>query len=115
MKKSSKAALLSGLIFPGLGHITLKQHVRGSILIVGTLVALSVIITSAYQRASSIVERINSGDIPVDSAAISEMLSNSSNGAGNLMENTAMIVLVACWLFGIIDSYRIGAAQEKTG
>ena len=114
MKKSLKAALLSGLVFPGLGHIGLKQYLRGAILIVGTLVALYVIVSSAYQRALTIVDRINSGDVPVDSAAISEMLSNSASGAGDLMENVAVIVLVACWLFAIVDSYRIGAAQEKS-
>jgi hypothetical protein len=113
MKKSLKAALLSGLLFPGIGHITLKEYLRGSILMLGTLAALSLIINSAYQRALTIVDRINSGDIPVDTVALSEMVSNSTSGSGDLVENAAVIVLGACWLFGIIDSYRIGAAQEK--
>lgn len=113
MKKSSKAALLSGLVFPGLGHITLKQYLRGAMLIIATLAALSVIISSAYQRALTIVDRINSGDIPVDTGAISEMVANSTSQAGDLMENIAVIVLAACWLFGMIDAYRIGVAQEK--
>jgi len=113
MKKSSKAALLSGLVFPGIGHITLKQYLRGAILMLGTLAALSVIVNSAYQRALAIVDRINSGDIPVDTVAISEMVANSASGAGDLAENTALIVLAACWLFGIVDSYRIGVAQDR--
>lgn len=113
MKKSSRAALLSGLLFPGIGHISLKQYPRGVILVLGALGALSVIVNSAFHRALAIVDRINSGDVPVDAAAISEMVSNSAGGAGDLMENIAVIVLVACWLFGIIDSYRIGAAQQK--
>lgn len=113
MKKSSKAALLSGLVFPGIGHITLKQYLRGAILMLGTLIALSVIVNSAYQRALAIVDRINSGDVPVDTAALSEMVANSASGAGDLAENIAVIVLGACWLFGIVDSYRIGIAQDR--
>lgn len=113
MKQSSRAALLSGLVFPGLGHITLKRYLRGAILILGALAALSVIVNSAYQRALTIVDRINSGDIPVESGAISEMVTNSTSGAGDLVENIAVIVLGACWLFGIIDAYRIGVEQEK--
>ena len=113
MKGSSKAALLSGLIFPGIGHIVLKQYLRGSVLMLFALVALSVIVTRIYQRALTIVDRINSGDIPVDTGAIAEMVSNSTSGADSSIENIAVVVLGACWLIGIIDSYRIGVAQEK--
>ena len=113
MKRSSKAALLSGLIFPGIGHIVLKQYLRGSVLMLFALVALSVIVTTIYQRALTIVDRINSGDIPVDTGAIAEMVSNSTSGADSFIENIAVIVLGACWLIGIIDSYRLGIAQEK--
>jgi len=113
MKRSSKAALLSGLIFPGIGHIVLKKYLRASVLMLFALVALSVIATGIYQRALSIVDRINSGDIPVDTAAIAEMVSNSSNGADSFIENIALIVLGAVWLIGVIDSYRLGVAQEK--
>ena len=77
------------------------------------LAALSVIVTSVFQRALIIVERINSGDISVDTGAIAELASNSTSGADSLVESTAVIVLGACWLIGIIDSYRLGTAQEK--
>ena len=113
MKRSSKAALLSGLIFPGIGHIVLKQYLRGSVLMLFALVALSVVVTRIFQRALTIVDRINSGDISVDTGAIAEMVSNSTSGADSFIENTALIVLGACWLIGIIDSYRLGVAQEK--
>jgi len=113
MKKSSKAALLSGLIFPGIGHIALKKYLRGSALMFFSLVALSVIITRIYQRALIIVDRINSGDIPVDTVAIADMVSNSTSSADSFTENFAVVVLGACWLIGIIDSYRLGVAQEK--
>jgi hypothetical protein len=113
MKRSSKAALLSGLIFPGIGHIVLKQYLRGSVLMLFALVALSVIVTRIYQRALTIVDRINSGDIPIDTGAIAEMVSNSTSGADSFIENIAVIVLGACWLIGLIDSYRLGVAQEK--
>ena len=113
MKRSSKAALLSGLIFPGIGHLVLKRYLRGSVLMLFALVALSVIVARIYQRALTIVDRINSGDIPVDTGAIAEMVSNTTSGADSFTENIAVIVLGACWLIGIIDSYRLGVAQEK--
>jgi hypothetical protein len=113
MKRSSRAALLSGLIFPGIGHIVLKQYLRGSVLMLFALVALSVVVTRIFQRALTIVDRINSGDMPVDTGAIAEMVSNSTSGGDSFIENTALVVLGACWLIGIIDSYRLGVAQDK--
>jgi hypothetical protein len=113
MKKSSKAALLSGLVFPGIGHMVLKQYLRGSVLMLAALAALSVIVTRIFQQALTIVDSINSGDIPIETGAIAELVSNSTSGADSLVESTAVIVLGACWLIGIIDSYRLGVAQEK--
>ncbi len=77
------------------------------------LVAFSVIVTRIFQRALTIVDRINSGDIPIETGAIAELVSNSTTGVDGFIENTAVIVLAACWLIGIIDSYRLGVAQEK--
>jgi hypothetical protein len=113
MKRTSKAALLSGLIFPGIGHMVLKQYLRGSVLMLSALVAFSVIVTRLFQQALTIVDRINSGDIPVETGAIAEMVSNSTNGADSLIQNISVIILGACWLIGIIDSYRLGIAQEE--
>jgi hypothetical protein len=113
MKRSSKAALLSGLIFPGVGHMVLKQYFRGFALMLPALVALSVIVTRVFQQALTIVDRNNSGDMPVDSGAIAEIVSNSTGRADSLVESTAVIVLGACWLLGIIDSYRLGVSQEE--
>jgi len=114
MKKSSKAALLSGLIFPGIGHIFLREYFRGSALVVLSLAALSVVVAKAYQHAMLIVDRVVSGDISMEAGAIAQAVSNSTTAADSLVENAAVIVLVACWLGGIMDSYRLGAVQEKS-
>ena len=115
MKKSSKAALLSGLIFPGIGHFFLKEYFRGSALVVLSLAALSVVVTSAYQHALAIVDRVVSGDVSMEAGAIAQAVSDSTTVADSLVENTAVIILLACWLAGIVDSYRLGAVQEKSG
>ena len=113
MTRSIKAALLSGLIFPGIGHMVLKQYLRGSILILFTLISLSVVVTVAVRRALSIVDSIKSGEIPVETGAIAELVSNSTSGADSSIVNFSVIVFGACWLIGIIDSYRLGITQEK--
>ena len=113
MTRASKAALLSGLIFPGIGHMVLKHYLRGLVLMFSALIATSVIVAVLFRRAMAIVDRINSGDILVETGAIAEMVSNSTNGADSPIVNISVIVLGACWLIGIIDSYRLGIVKEK--
>ena len=113
MTRSIKAALLSGLIFPGIGHLVLIQYLRGSILILFTLIALSVIVTVAVRRALSIVDSINGCEILVESGTITELVSSSIRSADNLIVNISLIVVAACWVIGIIDAYRLGMTQEN--
>ncbi|HEX5125238.1 MAG TPA: DUF6677 family protein, partial [Rhodocyclaceae bacterium] len=66
MKKSSKALLFSALIFPGAGHLVLKRYARGIALLVPSIVALIVICNDAMQKASSIADKILSGEVSPD-------------------------------------------------
>ena len=77
------------------------------------LVAFSVIVTRVFQRALIIVDRINSGDIPIETGAIAELVSNSTSDAEGSMLNIAALVVGACWLIGIIDSYRLGSFKRN--
>lgn len=112
VKKSTKAALLSGLVFPGIGHLALKKYLRAAILAVVSIAAVYVITTSAFNQAMSVVDRINSGDIPIDSQAIAEAISDASDGAEGRQGDIALIFFGACWLVGIVDSYRLGKMQD---
>jgi len=93
--------------------MVLKQYLRGSILMLSALIALSIIVTTAIRQASAIVDRINNGEIPVDTGAIAELISNSASGSEGSMLNIATFVIGVCWLIGIIDSYRLGITREK--
>ena len=112
MKRSTKAALLSGLVFPGIGHMYLKRYVHGIILSVGAASATYFIVSVAVNTALEVVEKIQSGDVPLDMGTITDLVSQQSSGSEQSTK-TAMIALVACWVIGIADSYRQGRAQEK--
>jgi hypothetical protein len=113
MKRSTKAALLSALVFPGVGHMVLKKYLRGSVLMLSALVALSVIVTKAIKQALAIVERINSGEIPVEAGAIAELASIPTSGADASILNIAALLIGAVWIIAVVDSYRLGMIQEK--
>ena len=112
MKKSAKAALLSGLVFPGIGHMYLKRYVHGIILSVGAASAVYFIASVVVKTALEVAGKIQSGGVPLDMGAIIDLVSEQSSGSEHSM-NIAMIALAAFWVAGIADSYRQGRAQEK--
>lgn len=106
--------LLSGLVFPGIGHMVLEQYRRGSILMLIALTAMSAIIKIAFDQAQTIVDRIASGEIPLDSIQVSELIASSSAASDGVVSKIPVIVFVVCWLVGVIDSYRAGAARKNS-
>jgi hypothetical protein len=114
MKKSTKAALFSGLIFPGVGHFYLKRYPVGLALSVISLGCISYIIKKSVEQAMSIVDQVMSGAVPADPEVISNMVSQQSSGTeGNLL-NLAGYVFLACWVVGIYLAYRAGAQQDQS-
>jgi hypothetical protein len=77
------------------------------------MASLSVIVTKAINQALTIVDRINSGEIPVEAGAIIELASIPNSGAEDPILNIAAIVVGGVWIIGIVDSYRLGIIQEK--
>jgi hypothetical protein len=112
VNKSTKAVLLSGLVFPGIGHVYLKRYVHGVILSVGAASAAYFIVSVAVSTALEVAEKIQSSGVALDMGAIIDLVSQQSSGSEH-STNIAMIALVTCWVIGIADSYRQGRAQDK--
>ena len=112
MKKSTKAALLSMLVFPGVGHLYLKKYVFGLLLSIGAATATYFIVSSAVQTALEVVESIQGGSIPLEVGTITELVSQQSRVSED-STNIAMIALFIFWVIGILDSFRVGHMLEK--
>jgi len=113
MTRSAKAALLSGLVFPGLGHLVLKHYFRGAVLIVLAVIAISIVVNAAVKQALFVVERISGGEITADVGEITQMIANSTAGGQESILNIAILVFAGCWVFGIVDSCRLGKKQTE--
>ena len=77
------------------------------------LIALAVIVKVATDRALAVVDSMASGEIPVDTGALTELVSSSVSNTDSSMVNYSLIVILVCWLIGIVDSYRLGNIQDK--
>lgn len=113
MKKSLKAGLLSGLIFPGLGHFVVGAYRRGTVLLLVTAAALWKTISIAVARAMEVVDQINNGEIAPDIMSVQRAVENSTGGVDSRVGSYLLVVLLVCWVIGIVDSYRLGTELDK--
>ena len=112
MRYATKAALLSGLVFPGLGHLYLRRWLRGALLAAGAAVALYFIVSVAVNSAMDIAGKIEGGQVQPDAASISQAVSKASQDAERSTD-IATTILISLWVIGIVDSYREGRKRDK--
>lgn len=108
MNNAIKGVLLSGLVFPGLGQVALKCYGRGAVIIVATLVIVAEIALKAVQQALAIVETIGVGGGEIDLATIADATSRAMAGPGTEHFDILFLLMLACWLIGVIDGYLVG-------
>jgi len=106
MKKSTKAVLLSALVFPGLGHFYLKKPVVGAALLLLAAVFTYIMMSAAIHATVAITQQIESGNVPLDVVAMSNQLAKQSGGSTPML-SIATYAFLLCWLVGIVDSYRV--------
>ena len=112
MSNSLKAALLSGLVFPGLGQVVLKRYRRGVVLMLIVLACLSVLVAIALQRAFAILKQIELAGGAIDMDAILSAAAQSSTTSDTLVFNYVSLLIIVCWVFGVVDAYRIGRKRD---
>lgn len=105
MKPSIKAALISALVFPGLGHCALKRRARGCCFMLPSVLAILYLVRVAVARANALLAQIDSGALAIDPQAISDQL--SAAGPQSTLVTLATVVLAVCWAGSIIDAFLI--------
>ncbi len=113
MNRPMKAALLSAFVFPGVGHFLLKKYIRGAVLAGTAFAGRYFLIAKTVETALQITEKIQSGEVQLDATIITELVSKQAMGTEAQLLNIAAAVLFISWLIGIVDSYRVGRAQDK--
>ncbi len=108
MSKSIKAALWSGLVFPGAGHLFLKFNGRGIGLITVSAICLFIIVSNATEQAMAVLEKIEADGGMLDPSRVSELVSQASTSVGTPTLTIATMVLIVCWILGVADAYRLG-------
>jgi len=113
MQKSTLGLLLSGMVFPGLGHLVLKAYKRGITLIIITISCLIAIMMTALKHASEIIQKIQLEGGVIDLDSVNQLANQAVSAADQLTYNISYFILICCWLVGVIDGYRVGKKKDS--
>lgn len=108
MNQPVKAALLSGLIFPGVGQISLGHKKRGWLIIATHLLVIFLIIKEVLLKANDIIAEMQKNGSAVDIESISNVTSGMVNFSDNAYLNILLILFLFGWLVSIFDAYKLG-------
>lgn len=114
MKASTKAAMLSGLVFPGLGQLILKHTTRGLVYVglslAGVLVSVSMVIDMALQVLNELGD---TGLLDINQVFITTH--NIVHSGEHATLNYLLLALIGLWLVSIIDAWYLGREQDDAG
>ena len=115
MNNALKGALLSGLVFPGLGQVMLKYYKRGAVLMIAITATLLTVLIKAVQQAFTILEKIESEGGEIDMSTILSTATQASTTSDSLIFKLLLWLLIFCWIIGVVDAYIIGKKKDIEG
>jgi len=111
VKPSTKAVLLSALVYPGSGQLFLKHYVAAALLMGAATVALVMLVIPAVTATQQILGRLESGELILgpdfvgDLQLAVEQAVGPSTGPG--------LALLVIWLVSIAHAWIIGRRPPK--
>lgn len=119
MKKSEKAALYSGVIFPGAGLWWLKKYWRACIFIIPCGLALIYILKCIFYVRHELQEQVLIGTLYIDITDPYGTYDHVKKAAYQIMETQhfhldfAQYIIILSWIFSILSSYFAGKKMEE--
>lgn len=105
MKQSTKSALLSGLVLPGIGQLVIqKRRIRGLLFMVPALAAFLWLMYGLSMATMKLMYDAATGNLPPDIAAVTDRLLGYATVPGY---SIALWIMFACWLASLLDALLI--------
>ena len=112
MRSSVKGALLSGLVYPGLGQIVQKNYIRGVIMIVVTSWCLYQIFLKMLRQIMGLFEGINGAEIVISTDDIVGLIIELMPDIEGYSYGMLILALAVCWIVSVTDAFLAGKGIE---
>ena len=114
---ATKAALYNALLFPGWGHLYLKKHKRGTVIILSVLAGIFAICWSIAQVALTILRTkpFKKGTVDINTvfnlaAETIKAIAEQRAAAPNYIL-LILLFIILLWIFSIIDACQLGKKE----
>ncbi len=112
MKTPIKVALLSGLVYPGVGQLVCQAYRRATAFCLVFSFALYFYFEEVITKYQPLIDKVKSGEVALNGQALAfEVAKNPIILDPQLVSFLTYILLVS-WLVGIVDAYRLGIKKE---
>lgn len=108
MNQAVKLALLSGLVFPGVGQLSAGHKKRGWFIIIATFLLLFLMMSEILQKTMTAVENMMNSGAAINIESIMKVSADLTHFSDNSFLNTLFIIFIVGWIASTIDAYRIG-------
>lgn len=112
MKYSSRALLLSGLAFPGLGQLYLRHWLRGALLALAAATALWLVLSRVLGTAFEVAAAVEQGAVAPDTEAITAAVERRAEDVRTDTRWPSRVLLVL-WLGSMVDGWRLGRERDR--
>lgn len=113
MSNALKGILLSALIFPGAGQIILARYGRGALIFVVSFISGLLCVTAVVRQAVVMLQQLVAQGEVVDLSIIMSTAAKASSVASTLFLKSSFIIFFCCWLFAVVDAWRIGKELDE--
>lgn len=113
MKKSTKAALYSIVIFPGAGLWWLKRYGLAASFILPALAICVYVLRETMATAYLLSDQIAEGALPLELMALSRAVEQSVQQL-TLQLSNAIWLFILCWVLSVVASYVLGKQQDAS-
>lgn len=113
MKVSYKAVLLSGLVFPGAGYLTMKQYRRAAVCITLASIFFVGVVQSIMIKTQSLLDLLMAGKVNPDVPSMLLALQDISNMSLG-WQDYAGYGFVVCWLVSVMEAFYDTKKQAQS-
>jgi hypothetical protein len=112
MKEPMKAALLSALVYPGVGQLIYRAYWRAIGLAAVFSVAVYYYVEEVVSKYQPLIDKVKSGKVALNGQALVDEIAKNPIILDPELVSILTYILVISWLVGTIDAYRLGIKKD---
>jgi len=113
MSNTLKGILFSALIFPGAGQVILSRYRRGAVFFAVAFISGILCVTAVVRQAVVMLQEVVAQGGVVNVPKVMAVLADASTFASSTMMKGSLVILFCCWLFSVLDAWRIGRELDQ--